>query len=348
MTRHSKNNTAGSAFTYHERQSLNVDYGSKRQRLGAESMLQFDSCTLCQSSAREPMVCEEGHLYCKECVLSDLVVQKSSIQRQTLLLQKLAADEASSLALAKQKARERVLEDFERSQSFSGSKAATNGKSKGSSGDVKEGNGAGTAAGAGVKRKRVELEEEEISSRIASYENEAALEIEREAAIARKAKLPNFWLPSLTPSAAPDKLKAGELKTLCRAVDPPHPMNLKGLMKVSFKEGKEGEGKVCACCERVLNNGIKIFALKCSHILCSTCIDKLCGEGRCAVCDVSFDETAEPAADANVGREGNGEGKKKKRKKGKGKGIIELKREGTGYASGGRAEAKKEGVSFQA
>lgn len=35
-------------------------------------MRQFDACALCLNRAREPLACNEGHLFCKECVYTDL------------------------------------------------------------------------------------------------------------------------------------------------------------------------------------------------------------------------------------------------------------------------------------
>ncbi|KAJ8088941.1 hypothetical protein PM082_014188 [Marasmius tenuissimus] len=35
-------------------------------------MRQFDACSLCLNKAREPVACNEGHLFCKECVYTDL------------------------------------------------------------------------------------------------------------------------------------------------------------------------------------------------------------------------------------------------------------------------------------
>jgi nitric oxide synthase-interacting protein len=70
MTKHSKNNTASSIFSYAEYKKL--DYGTKRQRLGNESMKSFNACSLCLERARIPVACSEGHLFCTECVYSDL------------------------------------------------------------------------------------------------------------------------------------------------------------------------------------------------------------------------------------------------------------------------------------
>ena len=35
-------------------------------------MRRFDACALCLNAAREPLACNEGHLFCKECVYTDL------------------------------------------------------------------------------------------------------------------------------------------------------------------------------------------------------------------------------------------------------------------------------------
>jgi nitric oxide synthase-interacting protein len=43
-----------------------------QKRLGNESMRRFDACVLCLNRAREPLACNEGHLFCKECVYTDL------------------------------------------------------------------------------------------------------------------------------------------------------------------------------------------------------------------------------------------------------------------------------------
>jgi hypothetical protein len=85
-----------------------------QQRLGAESMRQFDACSLCLQRARDPMACPRGHLYCRECVLSDLLTQKKDIKRHQAKLEAMAREEEEQKIQAKAAARERVLMDFER------------------------------------------------------------------------------------------------------------------------------------------------------------------------------------------------------------------------------------------
>lgn len=54
-------------------------WGSRRLRLSKENMRAFYACYLCLQTAQRPVTCHEGHLYCKECVLSDLVQQKTKL-----------------------------------------------------------------------------------------------------------------------------------------------------------------------------------------------------------------------------------------------------------------------------
>lgn len=74
MPRHSKNNTARGHFTYAERQMLTDQWGSKRARLGRDSLRSYDACALCLHNAREPVSCSEGHLFCKVSADSFLAV----------------------------------------------------------------------------------------------------------------------------------------------------------------------------------------------------------------------------------------------------------------------------------
>lgn len=84
MTKHSKNNTASSVFSYAEYKKL--DYGTKRQRLGNESMRLFNACSLCLERARTPLACSEGHLFCTECVFTDLGELLVSLRPQRLIV----------------------------------------------------------------------------------------------------------------------------------------------------------------------------------------------------------------------------------------------------------------------
>ncbi|TFY74105.1 hypothetical protein EWM64_g9908 [Hericium alpestre] len=185
------------------------------------------------------------------------------------------------------------------------------------------------------------------AEKMADEAEEAALRrIEREQAEALKNKLPDFWLPSLTPTytshGPPSSLKHVKIQTTCRGGNPPHPVSLKNLIPVNFtlspsgpsrsaeSTPAEGDSKsrheeeanpICPSCKKGLSNSVRIFVAKpCSHVTCKTCTDTLVLPAKqCVVCDKQLGE----------------------------KDVIELKREGTGFAGGGMAETSKAGVAFQ-
>ncbi|KAK2460820.1 hypothetical protein APHAL10511_007290 [Amanita phalloides] len=319
MTKHSKNNTASSIFSYAEYKKL--DYGTRRQRLGNESMRNFDACALCLNHARDPVACNEGHLFCRECVYTDLLTQKKDIKRQKDQLETLKREAEEERERARAAARERVLLEFEKGQLSLGSSSGIGTKPTTSS--------SGKPA-RGTKRK-FEFDTSAVES-VAKEAEEAALrEIEKEQAEALKHKLPDFWLPSLTPtyqsSGPPQSLDDVKVQTTCRGGNPPHPLAMKKLFPVKFTfyeanaEKKNDAEPMCPSCKKRLSNNILVFVMKpCGHVACKTCVDSLIRASKqCIVCDTQLKE----------------------------KEIVELKREGTGFAGGGMAETCKTGVAFQ-
>ncbi|EEY56867.1 nitric oxide synthase-interacting protein, putative [Phytophthora infestans T30-4] len=80
MSRHSKNATATTHFTYRER--VAAGHGTLKRRFGRDSQLSFGVCCLCLATthSRSPLVSPGGFVYCKECIYSNLLAQKRSIQ----------------------------------------------------------------------------------------------------------------------------------------------------------------------------------------------------------------------------------------------------------------------------
>jgi nitric oxide synthase-interacting protein len=77
--RHSKNNNDLAFFTYDERKKLG--YGTQKERLGKDSIKPFDSCCICLQPIIDPLSCNKGHLFCKECIFECLLAQKKDIKR---------------------------------------------------------------------------------------------------------------------------------------------------------------------------------------------------------------------------------------------------------------------------
>ncbi|KAG1347222.1 putative E3 ubiquitin-protein ligase CSU1 [Cocos nucifera] len=70
--RHSKNNNDLAFFTY---------YGTQRGHFGKDSIKPFDACCLCLKPFMDPLCCQKGHVFCKECILECLLAQKRDIKR---------------------------------------------------------------------------------------------------------------------------------------------------------------------------------------------------------------------------------------------------------------------------
>ena len=101
MVRHSKNaGTMGSeGLRYHERRALG--FGTVKERLGAETVKNFDACALSLSHATDPVVTPEGVLYDREHILRCLLHQKKDIAR------KLKAGRSRRLATRRRRTRRR-------------------------------------------------------------------------------------------------------------------------------------------------------------------------------------------------------------------------------------------------
>ena len=112
-----KRNTSLAFFTAHERDELKSTWGSRSTRLTRESFLPFGSCQLCLLPSRDPVSCpSHGHVFCRECAVSNLLAQNKELKRlrKEAEKRKLEAEEDKQLDDIERKGKE--LEDFERVQ----------------------------------------------------------------------------------------------------------------------------------------------------------------------------------------------------------------------------------------
>ncbi len=134
---------------------------------------------------------------------------------------------------ARQAARERVILEFEKGQlglaavSTTGTTSAGESKEDGESLVVSCCHSGPTTMrlGRGTKRKFA-FDSSKVENLAQEAEEAALQQIEREQAAALRNKLPDFWLPSLTPTYSsvgpPQTIKDVKLQTTCRGGNPAH------------------------------------------------------------------------------------------------------------------------------
>lgn len=111
MSRHSKNCTATTHFTYEEKRKAGI--GTLKKRLGKDSLMAFGCCCLCLDRAvKNPMVTPSGYLYCKECIYENLLQQKSKIKQGKLNYEKYV------LELERKQDEEELAKDLKVCQAF--------------------------------------------------------------------------------------------------------------------------------------------------------------------------------------------------------------------------------------
>jgi nitric oxide synthase-interacting protein len=209
----------------------------------------------------------------------------------------------------------------------------------------------------GTKRK-FEIDEEELK-RIASDDRTKAkrtLDDERKAA---KGHLPSFWVPGETPNQHHKNTEKSKQTPTCPSSSPdlPHSLSLKALTAVNFNEEKSTETsktvRTCPSCRKSLSNSTKaMIAIPCGHVLCKPCVDKFLRpehrHHRDAHDDVPEPETVHCyVCDADLTSRAEGKKSKKDKEKAPPPGLVEIRSEGTGFASGGKAMVKRDGVAFQ-
>ncbi|GAA5820745.1 hypothetical protein JCM10212_006731, partial [Sporobolomyces blumeae] len=196
MGRHALHAHTRASLTAAEREKAKEVNGTKKAILGRESFKDFDACSLCLRRAVEPRMCSEGHLYCQECIVTNLLSQKKDIKRQQVLLERMRADSEAEMAEARAVARERVVREFESAQTGLGSKGAKGkvsetGPQQPSQGSAQD---RGDDEAPRGKKRAFELDEDEIDRLTEEAIDEAGKRMAREMAEVRKTKLTNYWL----------------------------------------------------------------------------------------------------------------------------------------------------------
>ena len=312
MSRHSKNNTAGAVFTYAERKMLKGIYGTKARILGSESRRKFEQCFICLSRVEDPFSCDRGHIFCKNCIMDNLVAQKKKIkklkkaEKRRLKDQQLEKERQAAFAeIERHKLEILKLDDYENLKKVKqhnrtlNKNVETDEKQKLIDKNIK--------MMRELKRKEVfniqdddkkkelskksfwlneiEYTEKRNYSQFVNSMNEVQkLEIAPEN---NEIKCIEDEKPASKSKLKFQAPKIRKIKMVCPG-DNEHPIRLKNLTKLKLK--KLEEGFACEYCEKKLIYQ-KICALQsCHHVLCRTCLRKLKSDASC-VCGVRFEKS---------------------------------------------------------
>ncbi|XP_050456786.1 nitric oxide synthase-interacting protein homolog [Cataglyphis hispanica] len=84
MTRHARNCTAGAVYTYHEKKkdAAASGYGTNTQRVGKDSVKDFDCCCLSLQPCSNPVITKDGYLFDKESILEYILTKKREYARK--------------------------------------------------------------------------------------------------------------------------------------------------------------------------------------------------------------------------------------------------------------------------
>lgn len=130
MTRHARNCTAGAVYTYHEKKkdAAASGYGTQSERVGKDSVKNFDCCSLTLQPCRNPVVTKEGYLFDKEAILEYIVKKKTEYTRKSKQYEKqLKKDEAEKAELAAAEKEANLIKFMNREKNISNSSSKPSG-----------------------------------------------------------------------------------------------------------------------------------------------------------------------------------------------------------------------------
>jgi len=221
-------------------------------------------------------------MYCKECIYANILSQKKDIKRAKKQFEEQQKDLAEKEEEKKHQKKEDEIAAFGKAELGILPETHYVFKARGDSDTT------ATTTATSSSTELVTFQGTNSKDNISMVANAADPDKE-------KLKLNSFWVPSLTPHAAPKLLEAPKLEIMC--LEGNHPIRLKQLIKVNFvpvskmekADPKHNARFCCPVCRRTLTDAYKSILLKsCGHVMCLACCEKFKDEKICTACDTPF------------------------------------------------------------
>ncbi|CEG46874.1 Uncharacterized conserved protein [Plasmopara halstedii] len=236
MSRHSKNATATTHFTYHEREA--AGHGTLKRRFGRDSQLPFGVCCLCLATtqSRSPLVSPGGFVYCKECIYANLLTQKRSNQENLMAYERY-------VEMQNQKEKDEILE--KERQTLQKALDGADGAMIGLATETRD-------------------HARHVATQKLQEKVDKATDDEKRIAM----KKTSFWIPDCTPSQEV-KVEKPEMKTK----DPMSldEMKLKHLMPVKF-EWDDKSNVVCAVTKKEILHRRAVLLRPSGQVILESCV----------------------------------------------------------------------------
>mmetsp|Transcript_38120 Transcript_38120/g.93662 ORF Transcript_38120/g.93662 Transcript_38120/m.93662 type:complete len:325 (+) Transcript_38120:149-1123(+) len=313
--KHSKNNCAGSVFTKAERDKDkgSEGYGTVVQRLGKDSIKDFDVCSLCLQPCKDPVITPQGILYEREAVLQYILKEKQRIAEETAKFHGGLAKKEAESSKRKHKDMLDAVSQFEESEC--GILPMKKGKSE---------EKAQAARFDTMREKDIGKSHKAAGSALGHKSLLEGVNLNR------SAKDSCFWIPDLTPEAKPTELKEKpDDKVRCPFTG--KPLRLKDLIPVKFTPvdpskltggTKSHERFMCPISKKNLSNSVPCAVLRTTgHVIAAD------------LAEIIKKDMLHPLTGDKLSE----------------KDIIPLQRGGTGFSGGGvELEAKRYAPAMRA
>uniref|UniRef100_A0A1B6CB42 Nitric oxide synthase-interacting protein homolog n=2 Tax=Clastoptera arizonana TaxID=38151 RepID=A0A1B6CB42_9HEMI len=247
MTRHARNCTAGAVYTYHEKKkdAEASGYGTQSQRVGKDSIKNFDCCCLTLQPCKDPVLTKDGYLFDKAAILEYIITKKVEINKKLKEYEKQKKRELMELQeLAAAEKRSKINNFLKNEKNIVSS--PTNAFKSVKEGDLKS-----------------------------SVSNMAA---------GRDKNLPSFWIPSMTPEANSQVLQKPDKNILCPMTGNPLKMkDLIDVKFTEVRDPDDKKSHLvkenrymCAVTHDVLSNSVPCAVLRTTgDVITMECVEKI-------------------------------------------------------------------------